>query len=85
MTTQRLPERSKAILEGNPVPKANEMVTAGEGSGVANWALVNSTRVLLFTLAAHKSPEGSNLTVKGPFMPLVKLASGLTSPCELGG
>ena len=61
------------------------MVTVGTGLGVPSWALVNSTRVPLFTLAAHKSPDGSKTTTKGPFMPLVKLASGATSPLEPGG
>jgi hypothetical protein len=42
-----------------------EMVTAGAGLGVASWDLVISTRVLLSTLAAHKSPDGSKITTKG--------------------
>jgi hypothetical protein len=61
------------------------MVTAGTGLGMASWALVISTRVLVFTLSAHKSPDGSKTTVKGPYMSLVKLASGATSPLEPGG
>ena len=66
-------------------PAGDEMVTAGTGLGVANWALVNSTRVLVFSLATHKSPDGSKTTTMGPYMPWVKLASGATSPLELGG
>ena len=51
------------------------MVTAGTGLGVASWARVISTTVLVFTLSAHRSPDGSKTTVKGPYMSLVKLAS----------
>src|ERR1017187_3218113 len=61
------------------------MVTAGTGLGVASWALVISTTVLVFMLSAHRSPDGSKTTVKGPYMSLVKLACGATSPLEPGG
>ena len=64
------------------------MVTAGTGLGVPSSALVISTIVLslvLSTLAAHISPEGSKTTTKGPYMPWVKLASGATSPLASGG
>jgi hypothetical protein len=61
------------------------MVTAGAGLAMASWALVTSTRVLVFMLSAHRSPDGSKTTVKGPYMPLVKLASGATSPLAPGG
>jgi hypothetical protein len=61
------------------------MVTFGTGLRIANWALVNSKRSLVFSLATHKSPDGSKAMVVGPYMPLVKLACGATSPLELGG
>ena len=35
--------------------------------------------------ATHKSPEGSKAMSVGPYMSLVKLASGATSPLEPGG